>query len=106
MRGGDLVVEARRRVGLTQRELAGLGGTTQSAIARLEGGRTNPSFDQVARLLRLCGFRLAVALDQYDTSDLAQAELLIDMSPEERLHHLEQVVEALERLRSEAGLAG
>lgn len=71
--GSDLIREARRRAGLTQRELAERAGTTQSAIARLESGRTSPSFDTVRRMLRLCGFNLLVALDPYDDSDLAQA---------------------------------
>ena len=42
--GNDLIREARKRRGLTQRELAELAGTTQSAIARLEAAKTAPSF--------------------------------------------------------------
>jgi transcriptional regulator with XRE-family HTH domain len=83
--GGDLVREARRRAGLTQAELARRAGTTQSAIARLEAGRSSPSFDTVVRLLRLCGFRLDVGLDPYDDSDIAQAERLLLLSPDERV---------------------
>ncbi|MCA1712723.1 MAG: helix-turn-helix domain-containing protein [Actinobacteria bacterium] len=83
--GSDLVREARRRAGLTQRELAERAGTTQSAIARLESGKTSPSFDTVRRLLRLCGFNLLVALDPYDDSDLAQAKARLSRSPDERL---------------------
>jgi len=60
--GNDLVREARRRAGLTQRELAELAGTTHSAIARLEGGRTSPSFENVLSLVRLCGLDLDVML--------------------------------------------
>ena len=106
MYGGDLVKEARRRAGLTQRELAERAGTTQSSIARLETGQTSPSFDLVVRLLKLCGFRLDVFLDPYDDSDLAQAEALLRLSPDERLAHMEQVVNVLSQLREEAGVAG
>lgn len=97
--GGDLVREARRRAGLTQAELARRAGTTQSAIARLEAGRSSPSFDAVVRLLRLCGFRLDVGLDPYDDSDIAQAEQLLRLTPDERLDHNEAVLEFTTELR-------
>ncbi|MBV9290992.1 MAG: helix-turn-helix transcriptional regulator [Frankiales bacterium] len=74
MIGGELVREGRKRAGLTQRELAERAGTTQSAIARLESGRTSPAFEQVERLLRLCGLQLIVELAPYDDSDLVQAK--------------------------------
>ena len=106
MTGADLVREARRRAGLTQRELAERAGTTQSAVARLESGRTSPSFDSVLRLIRLCGFRLDVALDPYDDSDVAQAEALLRMSVDERLERLTTVVDRLRELRGEVARAG
>ncbi len=87
--GSDLIREARRRAGLTQAQLATLAGTTQSAIARLESGRTSPSFDTVRRMMRLCGFNLLVALDPYDDSDLAQAQALLRRSPDGRVDQLE-----------------
>ena len=83
--GNDLVREARKRVGLTQRELAERAGTTQSAIARIETGRSTPSFDTVLRLVRLCGLDLDVMLVERDDSDWLQAERLRAMSVAERL---------------------
>jgi transcriptional regulator with XRE-family HTH domain len=100
MTGADLVREARKRACLTQRELAERAGTTQSAIARLESGRTSPSFDSVLRLIRLCGFRLDVALDPYDDSDVAQAEALLRMSVDERVEHVLAAVAFAEDLRA------
>ena len=97
--GGDLVREGRRRAGLTQAELARRAGTTQSAIARLEGGRSSPSFDTVVRLLRLCGFRLDVGLDPFDDSDIAQAERLLQLTPDERVRHNAAVVKFAADLR-------
>ncbi len=82
--GADLVREARRRAGLTQRELADRAGTTQSAIARVESGRVDPGFETVRRLMRLSGFNLLVALDPYDDSDLWQASRRLKLTPEER----------------------
>ena len=40
----------RERKGLSQRQLAELVGTTQSAIARLEGGRISPSLPTLDRI--------------------------------------------------------
>jgi transcriptional regulator with XRE-family HTH domain len=100
MLGGDLVREARRRAGLTQRELAERAGTTQSAIARLESGRTSPSFDLVIKLIKACGFRLDVALDPYDDSDIAQAEALLRLPTDERLDRMYAGIAFAEELRA------
>lgn len=83
--GNDLVREARKRAGLTQRGLAEKAGTTQSAIARIETGRSTPSFDTVLRLVRLCGLDLDVMLVERDDSDWAQASRLLTLTPEERV---------------------
>lgn len=83
--GNDLVREARRRTGLTQQELAERAGTTQSALARVETGRSAPSFDTVLRLVRLCGLDLDVMLVARDDSDWAQAQALLRMEPAERV---------------------
>jgi transcriptional regulator with XRE-family HTH domain len=83
--GADLIVEARRRAGLTQRELAERAGTTQSSIARWESGRSEPSFANVVRLLRLCGFVLDVHLELYDDGlrdDWSQAQAVLRRTPE------------------------
>lgn len=82
--GNDLVREARRRVGWTQSQLAEAAGTTQSAIARLESGRTSPAFDDVLRYLRLMGLDLDLMLVERDDSDWAQAERTLALSPEQR----------------------
>ena len=99
MIGGELVREARRRAALTQQQLADLAGTTQSAIARLESGRNSPSFEQVERLLRLCGFQLIVELAPYDDSDVRQAESLAALTPSERAERLGSTVTTLNRMR-------
>ena len=84
--GADLIVEARRRAGLTQRELAERAGTTQSSVARWESGRSEPSFANVVRLLRLCGFVLDVHLESYDDGlrdDWSQAQAVLRRTPDE-----------------------
>ena len=103
MIGGELVREARRRADLTQRQLADRAGTTQSAIARLEGGRSTPSLETVERLLRLCGFQLIVELAPYDDSDARQAEALSDLTPAERAVRLGRTVRRLHAMRESIG---
>jgi transcriptional regulator with XRE-family HTH domain len=57
------VIEARRRAGLTQTELARRMKTSQSYIARIEGGKVRPSADALARLARATGSRLRIILE-------------------------------------------
>ncbi len=99
MIGGELVREARKRMGLTQRELAARAGTTQSAIARLESCRTDPSLVDVLRLIRLTGLDLRVALVPLDESDLHQADP--GTCAEARLDRLTSTVGLMGSLRDE-----
>lgn len=50
----------REKKGLSQRELAELVGTTQSAIARLEGGRISPSLPTLDRIAAALGAEVTV----------------------------------------------
>lgn len=100
MDGGELIREARCRAGLTQRELGARAGTTQSGIARWESGRTNPSLAEVRRLVRLCGLDLEVAIVPRDVSDVAQAERLRDLTPQERLERHQRLSAQLRAIRN------
>ena len=60
----ESLVRARTAAKLTQAELARRLGTTQSAIARLEGGRVSPSFATLRRYAEATGTRLTVGLVQ------------------------------------------
>lgn len=106
--GNDLVREARRRAGLTQRELAERAGTTQSAIARLETGRSTPTFDTVIRLVRACGLDLDIMVSERDYSDWSQARELLALTPGERVRRAEYVAAQMNRIRraGEAARAG
>jgi DNA-binding XRE family transcriptional regulator len=50
----------REKKGLSQRQLAELVGTTQSAIARLEGGRISPSLPTLDRIAAALGAEVTV----------------------------------------------
>lgn len=99
--GNDLLREARLRRGLTQAALAERAGTTQSAIARLESGRTAPSFDDVIRLLRLMELDLDFMLVERDDSDWIQAERLRGLDSSTLHDGLVQFAATLDEHRAE-----
>lgn len=98
--GGDLIREARRRAGLTQRELARRADTVQPVVARWESGRTAVSFDDVRRLVRLCGLELDVVIVPADDSDMAQAARLEHLTGQERLDRHERLSRQMAALRA------
>jgi ribosome-binding protein aMBF1 (putative translation factor) len=57
------VIGARVSAGLTQEQLAQRMDTTQSVIARLEGGRTRPSTHTLERLATATGTRLRISFE-------------------------------------------
>jgi transcriptional regulator with XRE-family HTH domain len=57
------LIEARARAGLTQEELAERMQTSQSAIARMESGRTIPSGTTLKRFARATGTRLRISFE-------------------------------------------
>ena len=58
----EALIRARTKAKLTQSELAQRSGTTQSAIARLEGGRVSPSLATLRRYAEATGARLQIDL--------------------------------------------
>lgn len=58
----ERVAERRKAWGLSQRELAELCGTTQSAIARVERGARPPRIDTLARIAAALDCELVVEL--------------------------------------------
>ena len=60
----EALVRARTAAKLTQTELAQRLGTTQSAVARLEGGRVSPSLATLRRYAEATGTRLTVGLER------------------------------------------
>lgn len=58
MNTGVLIREARRRAGLTQRQLAQRAGTSHSTLAAYETGSKSPNVTTLDRLVRAAGFEL------------------------------------------------
>lgn len=82
---GRMVRYARRRAGLTQRQLAAKAGIPQESIARIEKGRVDPRLGTLDRLLEACEFgleampRLGIGIDR------PQIRERLDLAPERRL---------------------
>lgn len=57
------LIEARTSAGLTQEDLARRMETTQSVIARLEGGRVHPSTRTLERIAKATGTRLRISFE-------------------------------------------
>ena len=74
----EALVRARTAANLTQAELARQIGTTQSAVARLEGGRVSPSFATLRRYAEATGTRLTIALVPADGSGERIIQLLLE----------------------------
>lgn len=56
------MLDARNKKGMTQAAIAKRAGTTQSAIARFESGRTNPTLEFATRLSSALGAKLEIRL--------------------------------------------
>lgn len=103
MGGGQFVREARRRAGLTQRQLASRTGVSQAAVARIESGQTGASLERIVQLVRACGFDLDIHLVPLDEDLLALAEQSERRTPDERLDLLLSGIELLEAGRRARG---
>jgi len=74
----DLVYRLRTEAGLTQAELAGRMGTTQSAIARMEGGGVRPTLETLERLASAVGGELLVGVGENLSENRSIAKLVRD----------------------------
>ncbi|MCC6173082.1 MAG: helix-turn-helix transcriptional regulator [Gammaproteobacteria bacterium] len=88
-----LLIEARRRAGLTQRELARRAHTAQSVVARIESGTVSPTWGRLASLLRAAHHELQVGLVRTRTSRsrshmLDDVPRILALTPEQRLIEL------------------
>jgi transcriptional regulator with XRE-family HTH domain len=100
MTSADLLREARRRAGLTQAQLGSLVERPQSAIARWESGRVEPSLETLRELIRACGLELTFAIYTYDDSYVPFIERYLDMSPADRVRHMADVARGMQPLRN------
>lgn len=97
-----LVRKLRLAAGLSQRALARLAGTSQPAIARYERGAATPSWETLQRLAAACGRRLRISAEVLpEPHDVELAELLLGLTPEERLRALRRYAHLYEGAREQ-----
>lgn len=80
-----LLRTARRRAGLTQRELASATGLPQATIGRIEAGRVSPRADTLARLLQATGHELSIGRALGQGVDRSLIRDRLRMTPAERI---------------------
>lgn len=100
MSSADILRAARLRAGLTQAELGRAAGHSQSAIARWESGRVQPSLETLRALIRASGLEITFGLANYDDSYVREINRLLDLEPAERVR------DALARDQAVAGIRG
>lgn len=100
---GRAISQARRRAGLTQRELAKRTGLDQSAVARLESGRIVPRVDTLDRLLRACARRLEAVPIEGEGVDRSAIRALLRLTPTGRLKLAVREARNLSRLMRSSG---
>ncbi len=84
---GSLLKENRLKAGLTQRALARQAGIAQSEIARIEGGKIQPSLPVLGRLLDSIGLQLQISttlLDNRFTAAKIAASVAAELPDEDR----------------------
>ncbi|MEZ5170923.1 MAG: helix-turn-helix transcriptional regulator [Acidimicrobiia bacterium] len=87
MRASTLIRRARRRAGLSLRDLARRAGTSHATVSAYEAGRKIPTVATLDRLVRACGLRLRAEI----TPDPAGPD------PEQRGRELAQVLALAEK---------
>jgi transcriptional regulator with XRE-family HTH domain len=105
MSASSLVLQARRKSGLTQSALAERMGLPQSVVARLERPGSNPTWETVSRALAAAGHELRLhrlGAGAGEGLDLQQLKVRLELSPVERLRLFQDSHENLSRLVANA----
>src|SRR5215211_1704130 len=99
----ELIRSARRKSGLTQRQLAARLGITQAAVAQLERAGANPTIATLERTLRAAGHRLDLrALRPEPAVDETLLREALKMTPAERIAAAAQLTRDAERFAATA----
>jgi transcriptional regulator with XRE-family HTH domain len=97
-----LLVQARRRAGLSQRELAARAGVAQQEIARYERGHVTPSLERLRALIAACGLELTFGLARADDSYDEQIAAALALAPAPRLERALRDAQPLRAARAQA----
>jgi transcriptional regulator with XRE-family HTH domain len=102
MKAATMLLEARRRAGLSQAELATRTGVKQPAISRIESGRAVPSVETLDHLLRACGENLEPVRRAGSGIDRSVIRQLLGLTPAQRLAKATSEADSLRRIRLSA----
>ncbi len=83
-----LLREARKRAGLTQRQLAERLGVAQPQVARWESGRAAPSFERLKAVLAVCGLDVEISLAPRDEDTRRMLAVQATRTPDELIDEL------------------
>jgi transcriptional regulator with XRE-family HTH domain len=95
---GELIRDARRRHGLSQRSLALRSGAGQAWISRVERNEVSPSVESLERLLSVMGETLSLEAERVGVEEEDPAW--------DRVHRARSMGERLERAFDAAAFAG
>ncbi|MBS1883098.1 MAG: helix-turn-helix domain-containing protein [Actinobacteria bacterium] len=97
MTSAELIRDARRRHGLSQRRLALRAGASQAWLSRIEQGKVSPSVESLDRLLSVMG----------ESLNLQAERPIADEEDREwrQIHRARPIAERLERAFDAAGFA-
>lgn len=109
MTPAQLLRDARKRHGVSQKRLARRAGTTQSAISRIETGGVSPTIETLGELLHLLGEDLVLGAEPTDSGiDRSLIRERLALTPTERLDYgiamANQIIEISPNVRQEEGV--
>lgn len=103
MTAGELLRDARRRHGLTQRQLAIRARTSQAAISRIERGVVSPSVETLGDLLWMMNERLVLDAEPVNWGhDSTLNDRNLALSPEARIRRQASWSRGMKRIREAA----
>jgi transcriptional regulator with XRE-family HTH domain len=103
MNAARILNMARRRAGLTQRELSRKTGVAQPSISKIEHGLISPTVDTLERLIRACGMELEpVDVPGEHDLDWTLFEELLQRDEPGRAQFAAGMTRGLQRLRAAA----
>jgi transcriptional regulator with XRE-family HTH domain len=84
-RAAEVIRSARQKAGLSQTELAARLGSKQSVVSRWETGADEPRLSTLERVLRACGFSIALVVEPEEFVDRSQIRQQLAQTPDQRL---------------------
>lgn len=102
MDAGSLLREARKRHGLTQKQLAIRARTSQAAISRIERGLVSPTVETLEKLLAMLNEELVLAAQEVNWGhDATLIHHNLTLDADQRLANAEGFADFVNELRAE-----